>query len=145
MPLVYFIRIFFDRMFYIQWFCTLLDLLNAKSFQFNSIQFNSVVTRLSGNAGISVCWIMWVMTNQCSMSDLFSLLIITLVHLEVINPVLWFPGLSAVAIAGDIPWYVGVLPCIVACVGAHKWKDSGTEGEGEWFLCLMLPSLSKVM
>jgi len=30
MPLVYFIRIFFVCMFYIQWFCNLLDLLNTK-------------------------------------------------------------------------------------------------------------------
>ena len=49
------------------------------------------------------------------------------------------------AMAGDISWYVDVLTCIVACVGAHKWKDSGEEGEGEWFLYLVVLSLSKIM
>jgi len=33
-------------------------------------KFKSLLTQLSGNAGISVWWIMWVMTN-CFMSDFF--------------------------------------------------------------------------
>ena len=63
--------------------------------QFNSFRFYSFVIQLSGYAGISVSWIVLVMTNCCFMSDPFSLLAIAIVHLEVINPVLWFPGLSA--------------------------------------------------
>jgi len=35
MSLIYFIRIFFVNMFYIEWFCNLLDLVNVK---INSIQ-----------------------------------------------------------------------------------------------------------
>jgi hypothetical protein len=53
--------------------------------------------------------------------------------------------MSAVAMVGDISWYVGVLRYIVACIGAYKWRYGGAEGGKELSLYLMLLSLSKIV